>query len=53
VEQRGHCKSRGLYIFFLLLEKKRISSIGNRFFVHNTIISGVKSVDFLVIRYRV
>ena len=43
--QKGHGKSRGLYLF--LLTRKRKSPNGNKIFAHHRIVSAVKRVEFV------
>ena len=45
LEKKGHCNSRGLYIF--QQKRKRKLSIGNRIFLHHRIVSPVKIVEFV------
>jgi hypothetical protein len=42
---RGLCKSRGLY--FVLGTRKQKSSIGNRIFVHHSVVVAVKREEFI------
>jgi len=45
VGKKEHCKSREVFIF--LNGKGKISSIGNRIFVHHRIVSSIKRVGFV------
>jgi hypothetical protein len=45
VGKRGDCKSREVYFF--LWQRAGKSSIGNRIFVHQTIVSAIKRVEFV------
>jgi hypothetical protein len=45
VEQRTECKRRSVH--FLLWQRAGKSLIGNRFFVHQRIVSAIKRVRFV------
>ena len=49
---KGGTVRAGDYFFFNCWKRNEYHRLGRGFFVHNTIISAVKSVDFLVIRYH-
>ena len=46
MEQKGHCKSRGLYIFFLW-KINELRQLGTRYFLQHRIVSAVKRVGFV------
>jgi len=45
---KGHCNSRGLYIFFYRKENEN-HQLEKGFLVHHTVVSAVKKVEILVI----